>query len=58
MVTLISNECIKYENLNIIKGQDILPHSDLLYEKDGIHPNDIGMLLYSSNLYKEMLKVL
>ena len=58
MVTLISNECIKYENINVIKGQDILPHSDLLYKKDGLHPNDMGMLLYSSNLYREMLKVL
>jgi len=58
MVAMISDECKKYENINVIKGQDILPHSDLIYVKDGLHPNDIGMLLYSSNLYKEMLKVL
>lgn len=58
VVNAISNECVKYSNIKVITGTDCLPHTDLLFSKDGVHPNDLGMLTYSSNLYKKILSLL
>ena len=56
MVSAIADECLKYENIKVIKGENILPHNEMFYVKDGLHPNDTGMLLYASGIYKEMVK--
>lgn len=56
MVSAIADECLKYENIKVIKGESVLPHNEMLYVKDGLHPNDTGMLLYASGIYKEMVK--
>ena len=54
VVNAISNECVKYSNIKVITGTDCLPHTDLLFSKDGVHPNDLGFHSMAKILIRQL----
>lgn len=51
MIKAITDECEKYRRFFVLKGEDLLPHNDLLFYEDHVHPNDLGMTIYADSLF-------
>lgn len=54
LIQTIVNECEKYNSITLVKGEELLPHTDLLFSDGYLHPNDLGMRIYADSLYKKM----
>ena len=46
----------KYSQMQVINGFELIPHVHE-YFIDGVHPNELGMELYSQNLVKKIVKI-
>lgn len=56
--TQICKNAEAFENVSVINGWDLLPHSIDYFGDKRLHPNDLGFAIYASNLYREVLPIL
>ncbi len=54
IVAEIETQCKKYGCIELIKGEELLPHTDLLFSDGYLHPNELGMCIYAQNLYQKI----
>lgn len=48
---VIEDICKAYSSITVINGRQLTPHEPSFYWDTRLHPNDMGFLLYSNNLY-------
>lgn len=46
----LTSEAAKHKSFTVVDGDTLLPHSAFLFSDGFLHPNDIGMNIYSENL--------
>lgn len=44
-----------FENVIVIRGWDLVPHTKDFFADGRLHPNDLGFGVYAANLYREMI---
>ena len=51
--TLIKTEATK-NNVRVIDGDPLVPHTPKFFNEDGVHPNDLGFLQYALQLTAQL----
>lgn len=46
----IASEASKYENITVIKGDELIPHEYKYFQDNILHPNDVGSDFYAAKL--------
>ena len=49
---VIEDICKAYSNITVINGRQLTPQEPSFYWDTRLHPNDMGFLIYTNNLYK------
>lgn len=50
----LKNICARYSGIEVIDGMELMPHSKTMLCEDGVHPNELGFIMYGTELLKRI----
>lgn len=57
-VSMLEGVASEYENITLVRGFELTPHTEDFYADGYLHPNDLGFSIYAERLARELEKLI